>query len=131
VYGTPLAVPCVRRIFTFTSVALLLSLTSEFLAQNQPAVCMFNTPLAVPCVRRIFTFTYVALLFGLMGYNVELEGLDGFNSINNMLFTTVLIMLLMPYVGISLYTADKTMYIADASARRYRTSAYYVAKVCW
>lgn len=78
---------------------------------------------------RIFTFTYVALLFGLMGYNVELEGLDGFNSINNMLFTTVLIMLLMPYVGISLYTADKTMYIADASARRYRTSAYYVAKV--
>jgi hypothetical protein len=72
----------------------------------------------------------VALLFGLMGYNVELEGLDGFNSINNMLFTTVLIMLLMPYVGISLYTADKTMYIADASARRYRTSAYYVAKVC-
>lgn len=38
---------------------------------------------------RIFTFTYVALLFGLMGYNVELEGLDGFNSINNMLFTTV------------------------------------------
>lgn len=64
------------------------------------------------CCCRIFTFTYVALLFGLMGYNVELEGLDGFNSINNMLFTTVLIMLLMPYVGISLYTADKTMYIA-------------------
>lgn len=64
-----------------------------------------------------------------MGYNVELSGLDGFNSINNMLFTTVLIMLLMPYVGISLYTADKTMYIADASARRYRASAYYVAKV--
>jgi hypothetical protein len=78
---------------------------------------------------RIFTFTYVALLFGIMGYNVELTGLDGFNSINNMLFTTVLIMLLMPYVGISLYTADKTMYIADASARRYRASAYYVAKV--
>lgn len=71
----------------------------------------------------------MALLFGIMGYNVELTGLDGFNSINNMLFTTVLIMLLMPYVGISLYTADKTMYIADASARRYRASAYYVAKV--
>jgi sulfite exporter TauE/SafE len=84
--------------------------------------------LLVNCCR-IFTFTYVALLFGLMGYNVELQGLDGFNSINNMLFTTVLIMLLMPYVGISLYTADKTMYIADASARRYRASAYYIAKV--
>lgn len=41
----------------------------------------------------------------------------------------VLIMLLMPYVGISLYTADKTMYIADASAKRYRASAYYIAKV--
>lgn len=136
------------------------------------------------CALRIFTFTYVALLFGLMSYNVELQGLDGFNSINNMLFTTVLIMLLvrvlvsvtstfistlcicgssilyerlggavatpapavcllaatltgccpmfvsqMPYVGISLYTSDKQMFIGDASARRYRTSAYYAAKV--
>lgn len=64
-----------------------------------------------------------------MGYNVQLQGLDGFNSINNMLFTTVLVMLLMPYVSISLFTADKQMYIADASARRYRASAYYCAKV--
>lgn len=94
-----------------------------------PAVLTAFFPPFFLHIRRIFTFTYVALLFGIMGYNVELSGLDGFNSINNMLFTTVLIMLLMPYVGISLYTADKTMYIADAGARRYRASAYYVAKV--
>lgn len=99
------------------------------LANAQPRRVLSLCLSLMHCACRIFTFTYVALLFGLMGYNVELQGLDGFNSINNMLFTTVLIMLLMPYVGISLYTADKTMYIADASARRYRASAYYVAKV--
>jgi hypothetical protein len=72
----------------------------------------------------------MALLFGLMAYNISPTGLDHFNTANNMLFTAMLIMLLVPYVSISLYTADKTMYIADASARCYRTSAYYVAKVC-
>jgi hypothetical protein len=65
-----------------------------------------------------------------MAYNIAPTGLDHFNTANNQLFTAMLIMLLVPYVGISLYTADKTMYLADASARRYRTSAYYVAKVC-
>jgi hypothetical protein len=48
--------------------------------QNDTVPLLWAAPL--PC--RIMTFTWVALLFGLMGYNVQLQGLDGFNSVNNM-----------------------------------------------
>lgn len=78
---------------------------------------------------RVLTFTYVALLFGLMGYGIPFEGVEGFRSRNNILFVTNLNTMLFPYISISLFTSDKRIYLADASAKRYRPGAYYVAKV--
>jgi len=78
---------------------------------------------------RVLTFTYVALLFGLMGYGISFEGVEGFRSRNNILFVTNLNTMLFPYISISLFTSDKRIYLADASAKRYRPGAYYVAKV--
>ena len=42
---------------------------------------------------------------------------------------TLCFYLLMPYISISLYTADKKFVLADASSRLYRPLAYYLAKV--
>lgn len=44
-------------------------------------------------------------------------------------FIEVCVLLLLPYVYMSLYTADKQYYMADIAGRLYRPSAYYVAKV--
>jgi hypothetical protein len=37
--------------------------------------------------------------------------------------------LLMPYISMGLYTADKRFVVADASSKLYRPLAYYLAKV--
>jgi hypothetical protein len=42
---------------------------------------------------------------------------------------TLCFYLLMPYISISLYTADKKFVLADASSKLYRPLAYYMAKV--
>jgi hypothetical protein len=39
--------------------------------------------------------------------------------------------LLMPYVSMGLYAADKKFVVADASSQLYRPLAYYLAKVSW
>lgn len=87
--------------------------------------CLFSIPNAL----RVLTFTYVALLFGLMGYRIVFQGAEGLRSRNNILFLTNVVTMLFPYICISLYTADKRIYLADTSAKRYRPSAYYAAKV--
>lgn len=46
----------------------------------------------------------------------------------NVLFVEPVILLLLPYVYMSLYTSDKQYYIADSSAKLYHPSAYYLAK---
>jgi hypothetical protein len=46
------------------------------------------------------------------------------------MFIETCVLLLLPYVYMSLYTADKQYYTADLSAKLYSPSAYYTAKVC-
>lgn len=45
-----------------------------------------------------------------------------------MTFNNLTFFCLMPYISMSLYCADKKFYIADASAKLYRSHAYYIAK---
>lgn len=78
---------------------------------------------------RVLTFAYVGLLFGLMAYDISYEGVDGFRSRTNLLFAAVQFMTLLPYISTSLYTNDKRIYLADASAKRYHPAAYYCSKV--
>lgn len=46
-----------------------------------------------------------------------------------MMYIETCVLLLLPYVYMSLYTSDKQYYMADLSAKLYSPSAYYVAKV--
>lgn len=79
---------------------------------------------------RTLTFAWVAILMGLLYYSQP----DNANSLRgrlNLLFNVLAFFCLMPYVSMSLYSADKKFYIADASAKLYRPLAYYLAKVSW
>lgn len=78
----------------------------------------------------MLTSTYVALMFALFAYQSDFSSLLGMQSVSAYLFSSIMVALLLPYVSISLYTNDKRIYLADASAHLYRPSAYYVAKVC-
>lgn len=73
----------------------------------------------------------MALACGLLAYDADFASAQGLQSRSNYLFGSVLIMLMLPYISISLYTNDKTIYLADVSAKSYRPSAYYLAKVRW
>lgn len=64
---------------------------------------------------------------GLIYYNLP-NTVDSLRSRLNVLFVEPVILLLLPYVYMSLYTADKQYYIADSSAKLYHPSAYYLAK---
>jgi hypothetical protein len=77
----------------------------------------------------VLTFTYVALLAGILAYNANLSSLTGLQSQGNYIYGGVMMSMLLPYISISLYTNDKRIYLADASAKRYSPSAYYAAKV--
>lgn len=72
---------------------------------------------------------YVPLIFALFAYKLDSSSLLGMQSTSAYLFTAVAVALLLPYVSISLYTSNKQTYLADASAKLYRPSAYYVSKV--
>ena len=71
----------------------------------------------------------MALLFGMLAYNANIQSLEGVTSLVNYIFGCMAYAMLLPYVSISLYTSDKKTYLADASAKHYRASAYYIAKV--
>jgi len=77
---------------------------------------------------RTLTFCWVGLLMGLLYYSLPADGL-GLRSRLNLLFNLLAFFCLMPYVSMSLYSADKKFYVADASAKLYRPHAYYAAKV--
>jgi hypothetical protein len=47
----------------------------------------------------------------------------------NLLFSSLSFFMLMPFISMSLFTADRQFYLADISAKLYHPSAYYVAKV--
>lgn len=57
------------------------------------------------------------------------SGAESIQGRLNLLFNSLAFFCLMPYVSMSLYSAGKKFYIADASAKLYRPHAYYAAKV--
>lgn len=83
----------------------------------------------VAAVCRVLTTTYIGLVAGLLAYKADFNSISGLQSKSNYMFGSMLFVLLLPYVNISLYTSDKKIYLADVSAKRYRASAYYTAKV--
>jgi ABC-type multidrug transport system permease subunit len=76
---------------------------------------------------RCLIFSWLAIFVGLIYYNLASD-VDALRARLNVLFVEPVILLLLPYVYMSLYTADKQYYIADSSAKLYHPSAYYVAK---
>ncbi|GBF87651.1 ABC transporter G family [Raphidocelis subcapitata] len=76
---------------------------------------------------RMLIFAWIAVLTGLIYYNLG-DTLEDLRSRLNVLFLQPTIFLLLPYVYMSLYTADKQYYVADAAAKLYAPSAYYAAK---
>lgn len=77
---------------------------------------------------RTMTFAWVAILMGLLYYGMPSDA-TSIRGRLNMTFNILSFFCLMPYVSMSLYSADKKFYIADASAKLYRPHAYYAAKV--
>uniref|UniRef100_A0A383VRM2 ABC transporter domain-containing protein n=1 Tax=Tetradesmus obliquus TaxID=3088 RepID=A0A383VRM2_TETOB len=77
---------------------------------------------------RTMTFAWVAILMGLLYYGMSSDA-SSIRGRLNMVFNNLVFFCLMPYVSMSLYCADKKFYIADASAKLYRSHAYYPAKV--
>lgn len=76
--------------------------------------------------RRVLT--YVAVLAGILAYNADFSSITGLQTQDNYIYGMMMVMLL-PYISISLYTNDKRLHLADASAKRYTPSSYYAAKV--
>ena len=91
---------------------------------------------------RTLTFAWVALFVGLVYYNLP-EGQDPGTAVEgsgttaaqavqlrlNTLFSNAAFFMLMPYVSMSLYTADRRYYLSEVSARLYNPGSYYIAKV--
>jgi len=77
---------------------------------------------------RTLTFAWVAMCAGVFYYGLPEAG-PGPRLRFNMLLNIIAFYCLIPYVSMSLYTADKKVYLADISAKLFRTSAYYLAKV--
>ncbi|KAF8067234.1 ctr9 [Scenedesmus sp. PABB004] len=76
---------------------------------------------------RCLIFCWLAVFVGLIYYNLP-SAVDALRARLNVLFVEPVILLLLPYVYMSLFTSDKQYYIADSSAKLYHPSAYYVAK---
>ncbi len=77
---------------------------------------------------RTLTFAWVAFTAGIFYYGLPVAG-SGPRLRFNMLLNIIAFYCLIPYVSMSLYTADKKVYLADISAKLFSTSAYYLAKV--
>ena len=75
----------------------------------------------------MLVFAYCAVMSGLFFYNLGTD-FEGLRSRLNLFYVEALFVILLPYVYMSLYTADKQYFMSDASAKLYSTSAYYVAK---
>jgi hypothetical protein len=76
---------------------------------------------------RMLIFCWLGIFIGLIFYDMA-PTIDGLRSRLNVLFVQPVIFLLLPYVYMSLFAADKQYFIADVSAKLYRPSAYYLAK---
>ncbi|KXZ56416.1 hypothetical protein GPECTOR_1g370 [Gonium pectorale] len=77
---------------------------------------------------RMLIFCWIALVVGIIFYGIG-DYFESVRSRTDVMFIEVCVLLLLPYVYMSLYTADKQYYMADLGAKLYHPSAYYVAKV--
>ncbi|GBF93870.1 ABC transporter G family [Raphidocelis subcapitata] len=76
---------------------------------------------------RMLLFTWVGVFCGLIFWGLG-SGLDGVRNRVNLLFIVVQLFMLLPYVYMSLYAADRRHFTADIAARLYTPGPYYVAK---
>ncbi|GBF91998.1 ABC transporter G family [Raphidocelis subcapitata] len=78
---------------------------------------------------RMLLFAYLGAGCGVVFWRAaDAPGLDSLRDRINVLFILVQQFLMMPFVYMSLYSADKRHYVADVGARLYTTSPYYAAK---
>lgn len=77
---------------------------------------------------RTLVFCWVGVVVGLIFYSLGTY-FESLRSRMDVMFIETCVVLLLPYVYMSLYTADKQYYTADLSAKLYSPSAYYAAKV--
>lgn len=64
---------------------------------------------------RILTFTWVGLLTGILFYNLPGDS-SSLQRRLNLVFSNLAFLVLMPYISMSLYTADKKFYLAGESS---------------
>ncbi|KAI8470836.1 MAG: hypothetical protein J3K34DRAFT_521019 [Monoraphidium minutum] len=76
---------------------------------------------------RMLLFAWVGVFCGLVFWRLG-AGLDGLRGRVNLLFVESLQFMLLPYVYMSLYAADRRHFTADMSARLYTPGPYYAAK---
>ncbi|GLC35968.1 hypothetical protein PLESTB_000524500 [Pleodorina starrii] len=77
---------------------------------------------------RMLIFCWIALVVGIIFYSVG-DYFEAIRSRLDVMYIETCVLMLLPYVYMSLYTADKLYYTADLSAKLYSPSAYYTAKV--
>jgi len=76
---------------------------------------------------RMLLFTWVGAFCGLVFWRLG-DGLDAARNRVNILFIIVQLFMLLPYVYMSLYAADRRHFTADISGRLYTPGPYYLAK---
>eukprot|EP00877_Chromochloris_zofingiensis_P009782 jgi/Chrzof1/5057/Cz15g10060.t1 len=68
---------------------------------------------------RTLTFAWIAVFSGLLFYNLGHDATTWYTKLG-LLFTMLFNFVTMPYISMSLYTADKAQYLADVSSKLYR-----------
>ncbi|KAL6749179.1 hypothetical protein V8C86DRAFT_3145675 [Haematococcus lacustris] len=78
---------------------------------------------------RMLLSTWLGVFVGLVFYRVPSDP-EGLRQRLNLHAFNCSVYLYLPYVSMGLWTADREFFLADISARLYRPSLYYAAKVC-
>ncbi|KAF8072475.1 abcG12 [Scenedesmus sp. PABB004] len=77
---------------------------------------------------RMMTFTYVALISGLVSWSLPGDANSIFQRMS-VAYAVLTFYFLMPFVFMSIFTADKRFFAADTAGRLYHPVQYYAAKV--
>lgn len=125
--------PCQRCLLSFDRLSIALSPQSS--ACLPPSLLSQPPSLPLPCLRvllwrelksvtrnpadvagRCLIFTWLAIFLGLIFYNLP-PTVDALRARMNVLFVEPVILLLLPYVYMSLFTSDKQYFIQGGCAR--------------
>ncbi|MEW5309515.1 MAG: hypothetical protein WDW38_001400 [Sanguina aurantia] len=77
---------------------------------------------------RTLLYVWVAMVIGIIYYNLD-HSFEALRSRADLLWIQSSVMLLVPYVYMSIFAGDKQFYMADIGNKLYSVSAYYTAKV--